>query len=170
MTVRNHVCVVAVPENPPMLAVPVDLSSQTTLYSGRAFHLDNAGMAYEGVTGANTPIFVAHRGVECPDVRGAKAVLSTATGSLPATASGHGMINGVILQPGMVILTTEYHTTGSYSINDNICVATGSGRFKEAGAKGGTIARVLEEGSGVNVAYNTTRSMLKMLIVKNTRG
>ena len=178
MAVRSHVCMVAVGESVDVqmrLNIPV-LTSATTLYSGRLFQIDSNGRASEGVTTPANPVYIAHRGVECADVRGAKAILSTQTGSLPADASGNAMISGIPLRAGLVILTTEYQNTGSYSQNDAITGATGSGRFKASGgdANDETLGFILGEGSspslGVNAAWASSRKLMKIQFTRSGYG
>lgn len=147
-------------------------SSETTLYSGRLFQVDSNGRATEGVTTPFNPVYMAHRGVECADVRGAKAILSTQTGSLPSDSSGNSVIPGILLQPGAVLLTTEYHTTGSYAYMDPVTGVTGNGKWKEAAADDDdeVLGYVLAEGSGVNVAWASTRKMLKIHVTRSGYG
>ena len=175
MAIRTHVCQVAVGESVggeiPRLNFPV-AASQTTLYSGRAFQLDSSGRAAEKIVTPYNPAYIAYRGVECPDVNGAKAILSTATGSLDGNGSGYQMISAIPMRPGLVILTTEYFTTGSYVFMDAITCATASGRFKEAGgdANHETIGYCLEEGAGVNAAWEGTRKLLKIQFTRSGYG
>jgi hypothetical protein len=174
MAIRTYFCDVAVGEsidNLLRINVPVP-TSVTTLYSGRAFQIDANGRASEGITTPFNPAYVAHRGVDCADVRGAKAILSTQTGSLPADYTGNSVISGIMMQAGLVILTTEYHTTGSYGYMDPITCVTGNGKFKEAGGDSNdeTIGFALAEGSNVNAAYASTRSLLKIQFTRSGYG
>lgn len=174
MPIRDHFCEVAIGEHIRDLVrlnVPVDLSSETSLYSGRLFQIDSDGKATEGVTTPSNPVYIAHRGVECPDVRGQAAISSGLTGGALADASGNGVISGIMVKPGLVVLTTEYHNTGSYSSMDPITGVTGNGKFKESGADDDdeTIGYVLAEGTDVNDAYtsNSSRKLIKIQFTKS---
>ena len=173
MGIRTHVCDIAndALENREGLPYPV-LRSNSTLFSGRLFQLDANYRATDGITTPFNPAFIARYGVEHPSVRGAKALSAAETGSWPSTASGNATVVGVPLRPGLIILTTEYHTTGSYAANDPVTGVTGNGKFREASADAlnETIGFVLEEGWRVNQAYNTTRKMIKIYITRSGYG
>lgn len=115
----------------------VDLGAQTTLYSGRIFHVDSNDMAVEGMSGPGTPLFFAHRGVEHPDVAGLDATVISAdlTGGVRGH-TGYGRISGVPLRPGLRIQTSEYDSDLSYSVGDGVCCATATGELRKATAVG----------------------------------
>lgn len=171
MAIRTRICEVAVGEsldNMQRENVSVDLSAQTTLYSGRIFHKDAGGLAVEGLTGPSVPAYIAHRGVECADVKGSGAIQSSATGSLLGTSSGYGVISGILMQPGLVVVTSEYDTTPTYAVNDGVTVVTGSGQWRKAtGATNNEVLGiVIAEGSSVNVAYASTRNTVKIRLIR----
>lgn len=172
MAIRTHYFCIAVGEelgNPPSRPTPVDLSLETTLYSGRVCHLDSDGKAREGLTGPGVPAFFVRRGVECADVKGAAAILSGETGSLVADASGNGMVEAVLCQPGLVVITTEYDWTGSPSVGDAVKVNTGDGKLIAATGvtNNETIGYVLAEGSDVNAAYASDRDLIEVQLTRS---
>jgi len=171
MPVRSHVCEVSEGESLDLMRrelVNVNLAAQTTLYSGRVLHKDAGGLAVEGVTGPDSMVFIAHRGVECADVAGPGAIQSGATGGLVGTADGYGVISGIKLIPGMTIVTSEYDTTPTYAVNDGVAIETGSGKWRRAtgAANNEALGLVIAEGSNVNVAYASVRNHLKIRITR----
>ena len=177
MAIRTHMCHVMQGEgiaDQMRVTVPV-VKTQTKIYSGSLFQIDSNGRATVSVTTPFNPAYVAHRGVECSDVRGVKAILSTQTGGLVADGSGNGVISGIMLRAGLVIATTEYHTTGSYAYQDALTGVTGNGKWKKATSDSvnEALGYVLQEGIGVripNVPYAKTRKMIKIQITRSGYG
>lgn len=133
----------------------VDLDAQTTLYSGRVYHVDGSDLATEGASGPNVPLFVAHRGIDHADVAGNRAVSTSLTGSV-AGPSGYGRIAGIPLRAGLRIQTSEYDSNLTYAVNNGVCVQTGTGKFRKATAIGGGevvgfVAAAPAEVNGINV-------------------
>lgn len=110
----------------------VDPSSATTLYSGRIYYKNSSGMATEGLSGPGVQLFIAHRGVDHPDVGGLSAITNNMTGAVLAV-SGYGRISGIPLRPGLNIETSEYHSGLTWTnLGAPVACATGSGELRIA--------------------------------------
>jgi hypothetical protein len=99
---------------------------------------------------------------------------------MAATSGGYGIISGLPLRPGLIVLTTEYATDETWSQNCSVGV-TGNGKFITDGVTASTaVGRCLSEGStvgvgsdgetGVNAAYLTNRSLVKIQFTKGYFG
>lgn len=160
--VMEHWCNVAYGEaidNMPREHVAVNISSQTTLYSGRLFYKDSSGKAIEGcATSAafRKLLYVAQRGVDQPDVAGSHAVWTRLTGSVMGATAGEGVISGIPVRPGVQIQTTEYQAGPTYAIGDGVQCATGSGEWRKStaatdAAVRGYVAAAVASVNGLNV-------------------
>ena len=160
MGVRTHSCDVVIGEaitSMSRLNVPINVSGQASLYSGRLFHLDANGYATVGGT-AGSALYVAHRGVECTDVAGAQALSAGATGSVLSLTAGYGTVSGVPVRPGVALLTTEY--SGTIVKGTVLGVGTADGYWTSNIVSGHGIAKCLEAATSIN-----GRNQIKIMLV-----
>lgn len=139
MPINDHQCQVAIGEtiDTNRMNVEVNDANSSTLYTGRFFHLDSDGVAVEGVTGDGDPAFLAYRGVDRPSSGGAGIIDSSITGSwIPGETAGNGVVAGISNGLGYTILTSEYDSSRTYSVNDPVVCQTGSGAVTNHGTEG----------------------------------